>query len=159
MRFSYLDHLECGRCATRHDAGTVQGTCTQCGAPLLARYDLTALAADLTPETLASRPPDLWRYHELLPVTAPEHVITLGEGMTPLLSLPSLGEQIGLPRLLMKDEGSLPTVRSRRAAPPPASPAPRSWDRGDRDANQRQCGRGLGGLRGTRRTRGLHRDA
>ncbi len=109
MRFSYLDHLECGRCATRHDAGTVQGTCTQCGAPLLTRYDLTALAADLTPEKLASRPPDLWRYHELLPVTAPEHVITLGEGMTPLLSLPSLGEQIGLPRLLMKDEGSLPT--------------------------------------------------
>ena len=109
VRYSYLDHLECGRCATRHDATVAQGTCTRCGAPLLARYDLEAVAGDLTPASVGGRPADLWRYHELLPVSATQDVVTLGEGLTPLLGLPTLGEQIGLPRLMMKDEGSLPT--------------------------------------------------
>jgi threonine synthase len=109
VRYSYLSHLECGRCAARYDATVVQGTCTGCGSPLLARYDLEAAAGGLCAATVAGRPADLWRYHELLPVSAAQDVITLGEGMTPLLMLPRLGEQIGLPRLLMKDEGSLPT--------------------------------------------------
>ena len=109
MRYSYVDHLECGRCATPHEADRVQGTCRRCGSPLLARYDLERLGHDLTKDEVARRRPDMWRYHELLPVGSAENVITLGEGMTPLLALPTLGAQIGLPRLLMKDEGSLPT--------------------------------------------------
>jgi threonine synthase len=109
MRFSYLDHLECGRCGTRHEASTVQNTCRECGSPLLARYDLTRLAAEVDRDAIATRRPDMWRYHELLPVGSAEAVVSLGEGMTPLLALPTLGERIGLPRLLMKDEASLPT--------------------------------------------------
>ncbi len=34
---------------------------------------------------------------------------TLGEGMTPLLPLPAYGASIGVPGLLMKDEGLIPT--------------------------------------------------
>jgi threonine synthase len=109
MRFSYLDHLECGRCGTRHEASVVQNTCRECGSPLLARYDLARLAAEVDRDAIATRRPDMWRYHELLPVGSPEAVVSLGEGMTPLLALPTLGERIGLPRLLMKDEASLPT--------------------------------------------------
>jgi threonine synthase len=109
MRFSYLDHLECGRCGTRHEASAVQNTCRECGSPLLARYDLTRLAAEVDRDAIATRRPDMWRYHELLPVGSAEAVVSLGEGMTPLLELPTLGERIGLPRLLMKDEASLPT--------------------------------------------------
>ena len=109
MRYSYLDHLECGRCATRFDAGVVQNTCTECGSPLLARYDLEALRGELSPAAIAPRPADLWRYHELLPVGSAQDVVTLGEGMTPLLAMPTLGAQLGLPRLMMKDEGALPT--------------------------------------------------
>jgi threonine synthase len=109
MRFSYLDHLECGRCGTRHEASTVQNTCRECGSPLLARYDLTRLAAEVDRDAIATRRPDMWRYHELLPVGSADAVVSLGEGMTPLLALPTLGERIGLPRLLMKDEASLPT--------------------------------------------------
>lgn len=53
----------------------------------------------------------MWRYHELLPVRAPEAVLSLGEGMTPLLTLPHLApagleDQV---RLLVKDEGLNPT--------------------------------------------------
>ena len=53
--------------------------------------------------------PDLWRYHELLPVSDASRVVSLGEGMTPLLALPRLGQSIGVPGLRMKDEGLTPT--------------------------------------------------
>lgn len=106
--YSALSHLECSRCGTGYDARQVQGTCT-CGAPLLARYDLERVSAQVSREDIAARPPDLWRYHELLPVTDARRVISLGEGMTPLLPLPRLGQSIGVPGLWMKDEGLTPT--------------------------------------------------
>ena len=105
--WSALDHLECPRCSRTHDAFVRPGLCPACGAPLLARYDLGAVTTKR--EQVSRRPPDLWRYHELLPVSAPEHVVTLGEGMTPLLPAPRLGAEIGVPGLLVKDEGALPT--------------------------------------------------
>jgi threonine synthase len=62
-----------------------------------------------SPQDIAGRPADLWRYHELLPVREAGHVVSLGEGMTPLLAMPRLGKALGVPRLLMKDEGLIPT--------------------------------------------------
>ena len=106
MPFSVLSHLDCPRCGTRHDADRVHGTCS-CGSPLLARYDLGRVQA--SPRDIAARPADLWRYHELLPVREPGHVVSLGEGMTPLLALPKLGRALGVPNLLMKDESLIPT--------------------------------------------------
>jgi threonine synthase len=106
--YSALSHLECARCGTEHDAARVQGLCS-CGSPLLARYDLARVAALAGRGEIAARPPDLWRYHELLPVSAAGRVVSLGEGMTPLLPMPRLGEALGVPRLLMKDESLLPT--------------------------------------------------
>lgn len=106
--FSYLTQLECSRCANTYPSDQVQGTCT-CGSPLLARYDLARLAAEMTRASIASRPADLWRYHELLPVSDAAHVVSLGEGMTPLIAMPRLGAEIDVPGLLMKDEGVIPT--------------------------------------------------
>lgn len=106
--YSYLTHLECGRCGDRYDSGVLQGLC-QCGSPLLARYDLPAVAAALDRAELTSRVPSLWRYHELLPVQSADMVVTLGEGMTPLVPLPRLGAEQGFASLAMKDEGLLPT--------------------------------------------------
>ncbi len=105
--YSSLDHLECPRCGATHDASVWQDVCRACGSPLLARYDLAGVT--VTRDDVAARPPDLWRYHELLPVSAPAHVVTLGEGMTPLLAAPRLGEALGIEGLLVKDEGLLPT--------------------------------------------------
>jgi threonine synthase len=106
--YSALDHLECARCGTVYPADQVQGTCS-CGSPLLARYDMAQAAGQVSPGDIATRAPDLWRYHELLPVRAPGQVVSLGEGMTPLLALPRLGRALGVSRLLMKDESLLPT--------------------------------------------------
>ena len=106
MPYSALSHLDCPRCGARHDADQVHGTCS-CGSPLLARYDLEQVR--ISPRDIAGRPPDLWRYHELLPVRAAGHVVSLGEGMTPLIALPRLGRALGVPNLLMKDESLIPT--------------------------------------------------
>lgn len=108
MQYSYLSHLDCSRTGEQHDAYAVQGLSRR-GAPLLARYDIEAVAAATNPREIAGRPPDLWRYHEMLPVQDPRFVTTLGEGMTPLVPLPRYGARVGLPRLLMKDEGLVPT--------------------------------------------------
>jgi threonine synthase len=105
---SGLRDLECSVCGRRYDADRVQGLCED-GAPLLARYDLAAVGRQVDPGAIAGRPPDLWRYAELLPVRAARHRVSLGEGMTPLQPLPRLGARIGVPRLLVKDEGALPT--------------------------------------------------
>src|SRR5207249_2713996 len=61
------------------------------------------------PEDFAGRPPSLWRYRELLPLPLDEEPVTLGEGMTPLLPCPRLGQEFGLDRLFIKDESQLPT--------------------------------------------------
>jgi threonine synthase len=108
MSYSALLHLECSRTGETYDADRVQGV-SDVGAPLLARYDLERVRARLTREEIAGRPHDLWRYHEVLPVRDPSHVTTLGEGMTPLLPLSTYGAAVGIPRLLMKDEGLIPT--------------------------------------------------
>lgn len=108
MTSSALTHLECSRDGSRYDADVVQGT-SPLGAPLLARYDLDRVAGTVSREEVARRAPTLWRYAELLPVRDPRHVVSLGEGMTPLLDLPSAGARLGVPGLRMKDEGVLPT--------------------------------------------------
>ena len=106
--FSALSHLECSRTGERLEADAVQGT-SAAGAPLLARYDLERVRASVTREEIAGRAPDLWRYREVLPVRDPRHLVSLGEGMTPLLPLPRYGAELGVPGLLMKDEGLVPT--------------------------------------------------
>ncbi|MPZ84292.1 MAG: threonine synthase [Actinophytocola sp.] len=105
---SALSHLECARCGTRYDADSPQNLCT-CGTPLLVRYDLDSVADRVSTSDIAARPPDLWRYRELLPVRERKNVVTLGEGMTPILPLRTYGARIGVPGLLAKDEGMLPT--------------------------------------------------
>ena len=104
-----VTHLECGACGLRHEARRLHNLCTKCGKPLLVRYDLEAAARSLTKDALKSRPPDLWRYREVLPVESDDHIVSLGEGFTPLLHASRLGSQIGLNQLYIKDEGQNPT--------------------------------------------------
>src|SRR5436305_14905854 len=82
---SYLRSLECTACDAEFDADTINGVCAKCGKVLFARYDLAALREAASPHDFSARPWNLWRYHELLPVRNASHLVTLGEGMTPLL--------------------------------------------------------------------------
>jgi threonine synthase len=104
---NYVTHLESALDGTRFPVGQVH-TVHQ-GRPLWVRYDLAAVRRDVSPKTFASRPPSLWRYRELLPLPSDSEPVTLGEGMTPLLPCPRLGQALGLRRLFIKDESQLPT--------------------------------------------------
>jgi threonine synthase len=104
-----VTHLECGACGLRHEAQRLHNLCTQCGKPLLVRYDLETAARSLTKDSLKDRRPDLWRYREVMPVTDDRNIVSLGEGFTPLLHASRLGSQIGLRELYIKDEGQNPT--------------------------------------------------
>jgi threonine synthase len=106
---TFLTHLACSKCETRYPAGQIHNLCTACGGPLLARYDLARARAEWTKECIAGGPSTMWRYGPLLPVSRPENVVSLGEGMTPLLRTPRLGERLGASNLLIKDEGLNPT--------------------------------------------------
>ena len=108
MPYSYLSHLECSVTGERYDADVVQGVSTV-GKPLLARYDLERVASTVSKASIAARPSNLWRYHEVLPVREEANVVTMGEGMTPIVAMPNYGKPLGLPRLSMKDEGLTPT--------------------------------------------------
>ena len=83
--------------------------CEACAKPLLARYDIEAARTAFRREPMTERAYDMWRYHELLPVQSAEAVVSLGEVVTPVVQLERLGSEIGVPGLLMKDEGRVPT--------------------------------------------------
>ncbi len=106
---STLTHLECGYCGRSVDAGAPANLCPACAKPLLARYDLAAAARTMTKQALAQREATLWRYAEVLPVQDPAFIVSLGEGWTPLLDARRLGETIGCPNTLIKDESLNPT--------------------------------------------------
>jgi len=107
-RPSFVSHLECAMTGERHEADQVHNL-SRAGKPLLVRYDLAAMRKTLTKDALAQRAPDLWRYRELLPVRKAEHIVSLGEAMTPLIRMPALSATLGCEEILVKDEGRLPT--------------------------------------------------
>ena len=104
--FSYFDHLECSACFTTYASTALMNLCT-CGAPLLARYRLAEAATALDRAQLEGQ--TLWRYHAMLPVQSAAGVVSLGEGMTPLLRAERLGKRLGLNHLYIKDESLNPT--------------------------------------------------
>jgi threonine synthase len=106
---SYLTQLECAACGRRLDPDQQWQLCPACDHPLLARYDLALLGRQASLADLDRRPPGMWRYRDLLPLREPERAVSLGEGATPLLQVPRLAERTGIPGLLVKDEGTLPT--------------------------------------------------
>jgi threonine synthase len=103
-----LSHLECSECSKRHDAGRIHNLC-ECGGPLLVRYDLDQARQNWNREWIQNGPWSMWRYAPVLPVARPNAVVTLGEGMTPLIRLPRLGASLGLNDLWLKDDGVNPT--------------------------------------------------
>ncbi|MCY0875941.1 MAG: threonine synthase [Firmicutes bacterium] len=116
-RFSYASHLECSRCGRKGDVSKRTQTCA-CGSPMWVRYDLPGIASAVTKEEVASRPQNLWRYHEWLPVADPASIVSLHESMTPLIPLSQSGADMDIDNLIVKDEGVLPsgTFKARGAS-------------------------------------------
>src|ERR1041385_7998896 len=106
---TFVTHLECSLTGEHYEADRLHGL-SKAGKPLLVRYDLDGIRRALTRDALALRPQTLWRYREMLPVRRPENVLSLGEVVTPLISLPRIASRLSKGgEILVKDEGRLPT--------------------------------------------------
>jgi threonine synthase len=103
-----VTHLECSACGKRREGGVPHNLC-ECGGPLLVRYDLDAVRWSWKPEQFSNARADMWRYSPVLPVADPANIVSMGEGWTPLVRTPRLGELLGATRLWVKDEGLNPT--------------------------------------------------
>jgi len=99
-----LDILRCRMCGATTEAGPYH-VCEECFGPMEVTYDLDALKGKLTREVIASRPADLWRYRELLPI-GQEPTTGIGVGWTPLLPAPRLGKVLGIEDLWIKVDSS-----------------------------------------------------
>ena len=96
--------LRCSACDFTAPGDRLASVCPRCGQPLLVRLDRPR------PERAALAGWDMWRYRAVLPIAPGERPVTLGEGATPLLDAPRLAADIGVRRLLVKDEALNPTA-------------------------------------------------
>jgi threonine synthase len=97
---SGIAYLECTKCGALYSADQPQTVCPNDGGVLYVRYDLEHLKRHFNHTSLATRPPTMWRYAEVLPGATP---VSLGEGFTPML----LSREF--PNVFIKDEGLNPT--------------------------------------------------
>ncbi len=105
----YLGHLRCPRCgAAQAEEQAFDGCrgCAAAGIPVNLRpaYRIEAGALPVTPNE-----PGIFRYRRLLPLPPAARAVSLGEGGTPLLPVRRIGAELGLQRLLLKDETRNPT--------------------------------------------------
>ena len=99
--------LSCRVCATEHPLEAI-GTCSNCFGPLDPVYDWDALRARVSRESIEAGPASIWRYEDLLPVSAPEDA-RLAPGMTPLVPAPRLAAELGVRELWLKLDTANPT--------------------------------------------------
>ena len=106
---SFVKGLQCRECGKQYPS-RLQAGCEDCFAPLEVDYDYAAISKSLTQERIASRPANLWRYRELLPIEA-EPVVGLATGWTPLVRADRLARKLGLDHLYLKNDSvSYPTL-------------------------------------------------
>ena len=102
-----VTHLECSLCKKRFEPNRIYNLC-DCGGPLLVRYDLEEARRTWSRADVAQGPNSMWRYAPMLP-PRPESIVSLGEGMTPLVQTRHLGRRVGADDLWVKDEGLNPS--------------------------------------------------
>ena len=94
--------LRCRECGAEYPQEPLH-VCDQCFGPLEVAYDYAAIRRQLTRERIASRPPNLWRYRELLPITR-DPVVGPHSGFTPLVKADRLAAALGVQELYVKDD-------------------------------------------------------
>jgi threonine synthase len=109
VRVSYFLGLKCRECG-KEQAKEPMAACPECWGALLPVYDMDRVGRSFTREAIVSRPRDLWRYRELLPVES-DDLAGRGTGFTPLLPAPRLAERLGIRDLWIKyDAACHPTL-------------------------------------------------
>ncbi len=106
---TFVTHLECSISGKRYEKDLVHGLSDK-GKPLLVRYDLEKIKEVFSKDYIKKTDKNgFWRYSFLLPVET-SNIISLGEVLTPLISLDNVAKKLNQKGdLLVKDEGLLPT--------------------------------------------------
>ncbi len=106
QQLTTLSNLVCSVCGKSYSIFQPQTFAYCCQQPLLAVYELPG---HFSKSALRNRAATMWRYAEVLPVFEEENIVSLGEGMTPILQPARLSEKYELPSLFIKDESKNPT--------------------------------------------------
>jgi threonine synthase len=104
-----LYYLECILCKEQWSERQTATRCLKCGGPLEVLYDYDYIRSRLNRYSLKNSPLSALKYLDFYPIVNARHLISLDEGGTPLFELTNLATQLGLKRLLLKDEGHNPT--------------------------------------------------
>src|SRR3989338_1632599 len=104
----FAKEIVCPRCQKKFSLGKVLNLCS-CGSPLFVRYDAKEMKRAVKKSDLKSRPSDLWRYLEFLPLRAEKNRVSLGEGFTPLIEARQLALKLNVKKVWIKDEAQNPT--------------------------------------------------
>ena len=99
---SFVIGLKCRECGREYAKQPLAG-CEDCFAPLEVEYDYEGISRVLTREAIASRPKNLWRYRELLPIDG-DPSVGLSSGATPLTRATRLGRVLGINDLYIKND-------------------------------------------------------
>ena len=94
-----LKRRECGR---EYPAEPVH-VCEFCFGPLEVKYNYDEIKLALTRDVIESRPANMWRYRELIPIDS-EPTVGLHNGFTPLVRAKNLGKELGLNNLYIKND-------------------------------------------------------
>src|SRR5438270_8464708 len=100
--------LRCRECGAEYGLRATH-VCEACFGPLDVRYDYESVRRAISRERIAAGPPTMWRYRDLLPLEDGAPVVTLGEGLTPLVRAERLGAELGLRNLYLKNDSMNPT--------------------------------------------------
>ncbi|HVO33449.1 MAG TPA: threonine synthase [Elusimicrobiota bacterium] len=99
--------LQCKECENQYPAKAIH-VCEFCFGPLEVVYDYEAIRKRISRQSIEKGPRSLWRYWDLLPVETRD-VITIQEGYTPFWRAKTLGKELGLSQLYIKNDSVNPT--------------------------------------------------
>ncbi len=105
----FMKGLKCRECGKAYPLDPIH-VCEFCFGPLEVDYDYEKIGSVLTKDLITSRPSNMWRYRELLPIDA-EPTVGLNSGFTPLVRAHNLGEALGVKELYIKNDAvNFPTL-------------------------------------------------
>ncbi|MBI5885099.1 MAG: threonine synthase [Deltaproteobacteria bacterium] len=106
---SYLKGLKCRECGKDYPKEALH-VCELCFGPLEVNYEYEGIKKVLTREVIEKRPPNMWRYRELLPIDG-DPSVGAQVGFTPLIRAHNLGRVLGVKELYLKNDAvNFPTL-------------------------------------------------
>ncbi len=102
-----FEKLKCRECSREYSPLAIY-VCEYCFGPLEVVYNYEEIKKEISRKSIESSAYSLWRYRLLLPVLS-DSVVTLDEGMTPLVKAKNLADYFGMKELYIKNDSVNPT--------------------------------------------------